>query len=231
MEVWVAALFLENSLDNRLEICYKNCAMQNLSKLMKVYNLFLRGEDGEQETAAKILDQLLKQHGMSLEDLERAIERGEANPDEEKPRDFRFDSYCRNFDQVACQLVYSFGLRKKNGISCRYTRLWRGGTTLMRIWLTDVEYALFAAFVMPCYEAYQASRKAIMKRHREEMADLHLSFISANDLYSPEPLEDGKIRKSRRRRPVAWTDDECEQFDHDHEDKLADERLKLTGSE
>ena len=204
--------------------------MQQLNKLIKVYNLYLRGEDGEQEAAGKILDELLKQHGMTLEDLERAIERREGNPDEEKPRDFRFGAYCKNFDRVACQLVYSFGLRKVNGISCRYTRLWKD-TTLMRIWLTDVEYALFAAFIMPCYEAFQASRKAVMKRHREEMADLYISFTNTNDLYSPEPLEDGKIRKSRRRRPVAWTDDECEQFDHDHEDKLADERLKLTGNE
>lgn len=203
--------------------------MQNLSKLIKVYNLYLRGEDGEQEAAGKILDELLKQHGMTLEDLEKAIDKGEANPDEEKPRDFQFDTYCRNFDRVACQLVYSFGLRKTNGISCKYTKIWKD-ITLMRIWLTDVEYALFAAFIMPCYEAFQASRKAVMKRHRQEMADLYISFTNANDLYSPEPLEDGNIRKSRRRKPVAWTDDECQQFDHEHESKLADERLKLTSN-
>lgn len=205
--------------------------MRQLNKLVKVYNLYLRGEDGEQEAAGKILDELLKQHGMTLEDLERAIDKGESNPDDEKPRFFQFDSYCKNFDRVACQLVYSFGLRKKDGISCKYTKLGRGWPSLMRIWLTDVEHALFSAFIMPCYEAFQVSRKAIMKRHRQEMADLYISFSNANDLYSPTPLEDGSIRKSRRRRPVAWTDDECQQFDHEHESKLADERLKLTNND
>jgi len=145
--------------------------MENTKVLIlakKLYELSKRGIGGEKENAIRMLDKVMKEHGISFEDIESEIK---------KQRDFR---YYSNKEKKFLVQVISSVIGKRFGAN--HGDLFRGGKKLYKytVELTDAQFI------------------EVLEKHRffwkefQEAQDLFYSaFIQKQKLYSkPEEKVD-----------------------------------------
>ena len=202
---------------------------KSISKLVKLYELAMRGEGGEADNARRFLDAALKKcSGITLADVERAA-RSKCD-DCKELFTFHPKRWAPGLDRVVCQLVFSFGLREEGFMNLEAFPYRSSRKKYIVARLNKAEYALLMVFLDPCSEAYYKTYRNMTARHRRERKDLPDAFISYNDLYDmrPNPNPPTDEEKEAYTPPVFdWND--MEEFSHEHDRVLADSRPQIEG--
>lgn len=192
-----------------------------MEKLLKIYRLAMSGIGGEREAARALLEKHLKKRGVTLAELEAAAGDGENSL---QVVWFPLPVGLPDWEQVLCQLVFSFNLhaaRKGLMIHRRKHATIQNGRLRTQVDIgLEVERAeasLLAVFFTPCLQAYRKSYRNMRARQKRERESLASAFIEENDLYSTTPSDyDAEADTTATPQPleVNWAD--LETFDHDH---------------
>lgn len=130
-----------------------------VNRLKKIAMLAKRGVAGEQENAVRMLDDLLHQHGLTLEDvLDSGSEKKEYTI-----------SYKTRWEKRLLFQIYG-KVTGKNAVDFRRQR----GATKLMFTLTATQHIDF----MMMYDAYRPALE-------EEMKTLFTAFLSKHDIFPP----------------------------------------------
>lgn len=128
-------------------------------RLKKLYELAMRGVDGEKEQAQAILEKLLKKYAMTLDEL-----------DEDIINDYELEYHGKEQDTLLMQTIYKVTDDKNSFCHLRYTYSGRKCRTRLNVRCTAAQKAeiefLFAFYVRVWKKEREALLQAFIQKHK-----------------------------------------------------------------